>query len=91
MCHHISEKFKPYHDEFILSLQYCLLKRKSHESTQEGMGRLCIMTADSKYKEYDRRLKKQFINDLDDENRKAEILKELTALKDTTEVSSDQI
>ena len=33
----------------------------------------------------------QFINGLDDENQIAEIIKELMALKDTSEVSSKQV
>ena len=49
------------------------------------MGRLY-----SKYMEYDRRLKEQFINDLDYENIVEEIIRELTALKGTSEVSSRQ-
>ena len=39
------------------------------------MGRLHIKTTDCKYKDYDRRLKEQFINGLDNENIVEEIIK----------------
>ena len=55
------------------------------------MGRLKIKVTNCKYKEYDRRLKEQFINGLDDDTIIAKIIKELTALKDTREVSSKQV
>ena len=50
----------------------------------------CKLRPQTKYKEYDRRLKEQFINGLDDETIIVEIIKELTALKETSEVSSEQ-
>ena len=43
---------------------------------------------DCGYKEYDRRLTKKFINSLDDKVIIEEIIRELTALKDTSELSS---
>ena len=52
---------------------------------------LCTEATDCKYKEYDRRLKEQFINGLVDENMEEEIIRELTASKDTSEVISKQI
>ena len=55
------------------------------------IGRICIKAIDWKYKEYDRQLKEQIINSLDDENMVEEIIRELKALKDTSEVSSEQI
>ena len=45
----------------------------------------------SKYKQYDRRLKEQFINDHDDENLIPEIVKELIALKDVSEMGTKQV
>ena len=72
---------KSYQSETILSLQYCKLKKKSHESPQKWMGRLHIKAMDCKYREYDRRLKEQFVNGLDNENIIAEILKELRGLE----------
>ena len=55
------------------------------------MDRLHMKEADCKYKEYDRRLTVQFINSLDHEIIIEEIIRELTALKYTSEVSSDQV
>ena len=54
----------------ILSLQYCKLKRKSQESAQEWMGILQIKATDCK-----------FINDLDDENITAEVIKDANSLE----------
>ena len=67
------------------------LRRKNHEPNQEWIGKWHFKAIDCKYKEYERRLKEQFSNGLDDKNIIAEIMKELTALKDTSEVSSEQI
>ena len=47
-----------------------------------------MKAVDCKYKEYDRRLRKQFKNSLDDE---VIIIRELTALKDTSWFSSNQV
>ena len=55
------------------------------------MGKLHVYATDCKYKEYDRRLKEQVMNGLDDENLTAEITKELTVFKDTSEISSKQV
>ena len=48
----LSHKFKPFHNRIVLSLQELKLKIKSHESTQEWMGRLQRMAADCDYNEY---------------------------------------
>ena len=55
------------------------------------MGRLYIKATGYKYKEYDRRLKRQFINGLDNESIIVEIIKELTALKDTSDMSNKDV
>ena len=55
------------------------------------MGRLQMGATDSRFEEYDRRLKKLFINGQNNENNIDEIIKELIALKDTSEVSSEQL
>ena len=55
------------------------------------MHRLYIKATDCKCKTCDRRLKEQFTNMLDNKNIIEEIIKELTALKDTSEVSSERV
>ena len=50
-----------------------------------------MKAAGCEYKEYVRQLREQFINGLDDEVMIEETIRELTALKDTSEVSSDQV
>ena len=55
------------------------------------MGRLWINAIVCKYQEYNSRLKEQFINGLNNENIKAKIFKELTALKDASKLSSMQV
>ena len=44
-----------------------------------------------KYKEKDRRLKEQFINGINDDKMMAEIIGELTTVKKTTEITSEQV
>ena len=55
------------------------------------MNRLCTEAVDCEYKECNRRMTEQFINGLDDEVCIGEIIRELTALKDINEVTSDHI
>ena len=50
------------------------------------MGRLRSKVTDCLCKEYDRRLKEQFRNGIDDKSIIAEIIKEIMALKDSSEV-----
>ena len=69
----LGKKLKPQYNETISSLWYCKLNRKSEESAQEWMGRLRIKAKESKYKEYDRRLKQRDVT--------AEIIKEINRSK----------
>ena len=55
------------------------------------MGRLCIKVAKYKYKEIDRRLKEQFITDMNNEAITGKIIKESRDPKDTSDVSSEHI
>ena len=86
-----SEKFSPHYKETILLLQYCKLSRKSAESVQEWMARLWIKVPEYTHQENDQGLKEQFINGMNDEDITAIITKELIALKDMCEVSSEQV
>ena len=52
----LSNRFKPHQNKMMLSLQYQKLKRKSHESTQEQIGKLQAKAVECDYKEYDREL-----------------------------------
>ena len=76
----LSHKFKPHRNRMVLSLNYLKLKRKSHEFTQELIGRLQTKTADCDYNEYDRRLPEQFIYGQDVECMIRVILREVSAL-----------
>ena len=75
----------------ILSLQYCKLHRKGNEYAQEWMDRLIIKVAECNYKEHDTELKEQFINSINDEDITQEIIKLLTAQKNTGEIDSEQV
>ena len=55
------------------------------------MGRLHMKATNFQYKEYHRRLKEQIRNSPDDENIITEIFKELTAMKDTSEVGRKKV
>ena len=83
----LGKKFKQHHNKMVLSIQFHHLKRKSREYTKEWKGRLQIKATDSKYQEYERRLKKT-IHGLNNDTIISEITRKLTAFKDTSEVSS---
>ena len=87
----LNGKFKPQHNATSLSLQYCKLNRKSGESMQEWMGRLQIKWQSANIRKMNRMMKKQSSNCMNDEAITAEIIKELIVLKDTSEVSSEQV
>ena len=87
----LKEKFRPQHNEMILSLQYCKLHGKKNESAQERMGRICIEVAEYNYKEHVRRLKEPFINCLDDDEITQEIIKELTTQRNAQDLESEQV
>ena len=55
------------------------------------MGRLRIKATECKHRESTRMLKEQFINSMNYEVMTADIIKELTALKDTAKLKSKQI
>ena len=46
----LNSKFRPQHNETILSLQYCKLSRQSNENAEQWMGRLKLMAAECQYK-----------------------------------------
>ena len=74
----------------LLSSQYCKLKRKLRVCPGVD-GHVCIKATVCKYQGYDRKIKEQLRNDLDDENIIEEFIKEIIALKDTSEMSSEQV
>ena len=55
------------------------------------MGHLRIKASKYDYKEKDRRLKEQFINGINDEDMMTEIIRELTKIQKTNEVTSEQV
>ena len=87
----LKEKFRPQHNEMILSLKYCKLHRKKNESAQQWMGQICIEVAEYNYKEHVRRLKEPFINGLDDNEITQEIIKELTTQRNAQDIESEQV
>ena len=87
----IQWKVQPHHNKTILSFQYCKSSRLTDETSDEGMGRLRIKAAKCKYKETDRHLKEQLINRINDDMVTAEIIREHTAINDTSSVPSTQV
>ena len=59
------KKFKPQHYEIILLTQWCKLKREEKNDAKEWMGCLRLAACECEYRERDRGLKEQFINDDD--------------------------
>ena len=73
----------------MLLLQYCKLKRKSHELFLEWMGRLQTREVEYTCNEYDRRLIKQFIYGLNNEVMIHKILLEILTLENINDASSE--
>ena len=55
------------------------------------MRRLCIKAEECNYKEHDRFLKIQFINGINDEEITQEIIKELSAQRNTRDIDSEHV
>ena len=87
----ISHRSKPFHYRIMLLLHHCKWKRKSHESAQEWMVRLWTKTTDCNYNEYDRRLARLFIHGLDDEGLISKLLREVLALENIDEPTSEWV
>ena len=47
----LNNKFRPQHNETVLSLQYCELSRHENENAEEWIGRLYVMATECKYKD----------------------------------------
>ena len=84
-------EIKVQHKETILLLQYWTLVRQSDKLEEEWMGILRVRVTEWKYKEWDRRLKEQFINGIIYWPMTAKIIKELATIKDISEVMSEQV
>ena len=62
----LSEKFKPWHNETLLPLQYCKLIRQESVNAEEWMDCLKIRANECEYKEK-RIIKEQFINGINED------------------------
>ena len=87
----LNTKFCLQHNKMIKSFQYCKLSRQSGENAEEWTGRLIITVSECCYKELDRQLKEQCIHTLNDNDVLPEIIHELTSIKDTSIVTSEQV
>ena len=75
----------------ILSLQYYSLHRKDNDTAQDWMGGICIKAAECNYTQHDRQFNDQFINGTNNEVTMQEIIKELKAQRNMTEIDSAQV
>ena len=64
----MDNKFRPQHNGTILSLQYCKLSRQYDEMAKEWIGTFRMKAAKYKYKENEKCLKEQSINDINDDS-----------------------
>ena len=81
----LRKKFRLQFNETLKSLQFCKLVCCSNESVKEWMGRLRTSVVECQYTEVDRQLKEQLIHGLNDDERLAEVISELTKCgKDVT-------
>ena len=70
----LSNRFKPWYNEMIKSLQFHKLVRQQNESPEEWMGTVKISGTECNYNDLDRQLKQQFICALNDNNIMIEII-----------------
>ena len=55
------------------------------------MDRLRIKAVECKYREWDRRLKEQFINGINSQTKTVEIIRKLTTIKDTRNIKGIKV
>ena len=67
------------------------MAREGRENAEEWMGHLSIEESECDYKEKVRKLKELFINGMNDDDMMTEIIRELTTIKKTNEITSDQV
>ena len=73
-----------------MTVGYCTLIREETENAEKWMGNLRVKADEYEYKERDRRIKDQFINGINDDEIMIEIIKGVTAIKNTNEIPSDK-
>ena len=82
-----NEEFRPQYNETILSLQYCKLSREEYDIAEKWMGRLRIKLNKYDYIEFDRCLKEQFINGINDNWD----FQDVENIQKTKDVTSEQV
>ena len=87
----LCSKFKPQHNKIVMLLQCYKLHTKHNDCMQGWMGRLRTKAAEYQYKEYNRLLTEQFINELYDNRMVNGILKEVATAEDTEDAKSEHI
>ena len=87
----LNKKCWPQDNETIKSLQYCKVSENSSENAKEWMERLKIAVAECKCKEIDMQSKEQFIHGPIDNRMLLEILHKVTAIKDASVKTSEQV
>ena len=86
-----NNKFKPYFNETIKSLQFHKINRQTKENAEEWMGRLRLTVVEHNYGKVDRKLKEQFIHGFNDNDMLAEIIRELNKGKESADITSEQV
>ena len=87
----LNDKFKPRYNETIKSLHSPKLSKQANESKEAWMGKLRKATTECNYKEINRQLKEEFIHGLNDSDMSIEIIKELTKIEESDNVTSEQV
>ena len=83
--------FKPQHNQTIQSLQFYKLTWEQNEKAEEWMGYLRCEVNEYVYRQRDRKLKEQFLSGIIYEEIMTEIIRELTAIKETNKVTCEQV
>ena len=71
--------------------QYCKLRREQNKSTKEWMSHLRMKANECGYKEKERRVKEQLTNGIHDDDMMTEIIRELTTIEKTNDVTNEHV
>ena len=75
----------------MLLLQYCKLIRQCDETAEELVSCVTVKATDCKYKDKDSKQNEQLVNGINDQAMIMKVIKELTAIKDASELTSEQV
>ena len=86
----LNKKFKSQYNETMKLLQFCILVRQHNKSMEELMGRLRTAAMEYNHNKVDRHLK-QFIHELNDQEKLKEIIREVTKSDENLMIPTEHV